>query len=538
MRINKLIHLAAHRFIKVLAFISFKLGCQKATVEIIAALRLGDLAKLGKLHSKACRFEVIASLYGTLLHSAYRLSDGNIEVLRFFLDIGFDPQQRDRSGNTLLDTAVIEGRMDLCRLLLTYGVTLQVTDDSGFTSPIQKAIRYEQEQILVYFLKYLNNHEHLKPVVTDVLKVAVTEERIGLLEQVLVYDIDVHRVFEEGASLLHFVKSPAVLIKLCKYGFDINQQDEFGISLIAKLVMDDRHELAQALLTFHPCLTDGVTEYSDLILAAAKNNNQKLLKLLIAQESESGKYSDFRLWIIIDCVEDKFSLDIMRLFIIHGADINSRNHHSETALMIAAKNNNPYYVRFLVKAGADPNLLDSKGQNALMHAIINKSEKCIMPLLGSTVDIFHRDKKGFDITLHCIARGTELIAGLLIAKGLQLVQLFKNRQTSLTLAAMANNVEMIGLLIQLGVDINAVDNRQRSALMYAAGNGLQQATQCLLVAGADSSLVDKNGNTAESLSSSKAVKSLFRQYSNTKPNFKLTEAASCNQSENTRYSTT
>lgn len=504
MRINKLTTLFTTTLRNIFAFFVCRAGKYKIAQELSEAIRLGNLHKLAGLKAVGCRFDMIASLYGTLLHSVYRISDGNLQVIQFFLDCQANPLDRDHAGNTLLDTAVIEGRLDLCRLLLRNGVKLEVTNELGITTPIQKAIRYRQERILEYFLKFLSNHPDMHYLTTDVLKLVIEENQQELLELVLDYDIDVGRVYQNGGNLLHYIHSPEILNKLIKRGFDINQVDEFGVSLLAKLVMDNQDSLALTLLDWKPQLSNGVSEYSDLILAAAKHDNLSLLERLLAH-GQGLANNDFHEWILIECIEDRLSLDVIKLLIVNGAHVNCRNHREQTPLMLAAKKNNPYYIRYLLRLGANPDLVDKTGRNALMHAIINRSEKCIMPLLTRSKDIFRRDHKGFDITLHCIVKGTELIANLLLAKGLELVQVFDNGQTSLMLAAMANNVELIELLLKLGMDVDAVDAKNRSALMYAAGNNLMTATHKLLEAGANPALVDINGRVAADLTSNHKI---------------------------------
>jgi len=530
--------------------LSRKNKSEKFSEKLTDIIRRADLKALIKLRKKKYDFTLLASLYGTTLHSVYRISNGNSEVLRFFLDLyaSDDFNERDRSGNTLLDTVVIEGRLDLCRLLVTHGVALYACDDSDFTTPIQKAIRYDQEQILLYFLKYLSNHERMHAVITCILKEAVIEERMELIDLLVKYDLDLAHLFENNCNLLSFVKTPRVLRKLCVKGFDINHQDEFGVSLIAKLVMDNSSQLASALLEFDPNLNDGISEYSDLLLAAAKHNNIKLLAKLITKEPKgisaeikaqniyahnikkdkpnlnsdtiaaaqdpvdrgAGQTEhNFREWIICSCISDRYSLEVIKFFIAQGANINGQNHRLETPLMIAAQKNNVYYLRFLNKLKVNPDIVDVNGKNALMHAIINQSEKCVMPLMSVSGNFSLKDKKGLDIALHCAIAGTELIAKFLMAKGINIDKTCSNGQSTLILAAMANNGVMINYLHQLNADLNAVDCYKRSALMYASGNGQIEAVKLLLSFCADKSLLDENGDSAFDLAKTIEIKLLL-----------------------------
>ena len=495
------------------SFCSRKSAQQKRGLALIEATRQADLAKLQKLKRKRVDFSLLASLYGSVLHTAYRLSDGHADVMRFYLEQ--DPQfhQKDHAGHTLLDTAVIEGRLDLCRLLVTYGNPVVVSDPDCDSTPVQKAIRYHQEQILMYFITYFDNHDKLRGLITDVLKEAVLADQLEVVNLLLPYELDLVRTYENGASLLHLVQSKAIMEKLIFRGFDLNQLDEFGVSVIAKTVLENQEALASCVLEYDPDVSQGVGTFPNLLMAAAKNNNLNLLDALLRHEPNSSLRSpdaNFRSWILSFCVEDRCSLEVIRFFMHHGAKLDGGNVRMETPLIIAAQKNDQYYLRFFLKAGANANAIDLEGKNALMHAIINRSEKCVMPLLSHTSNLFSDDKKGHDVIIHCARHGNELIAKLLMAKGIGFSRLGENRQTMLMLAAANNNIEMVSFLQQAGVSLEAVDGRGQTALMYAIQSDAKDAASLLLTLGADPMHQDNKGNSAQSLAENTNLVQLFR----------------------------
>lgn len=58
-----------------------------------------------------------------------------------------------------------------------------------------------------------------------------------------------------------------------------------------------------------------------------------------------------------------------------GADVNARNRHGQTALMIAAKNGHIELIKVLLAAGADCNVTAKYNLNALMLAVLNGHEE-------------------------------------------------------------------------------------------------------------------------------------------------------------------
>jgi len=59
------------------------------------------------------------------------------------------------------------------------------------------------------------------------------------------------------------------------------------------------------------------------------------------------------------------------LFIHDGIDVNMRDEHGRTALMVAAEKGYPEIAELLIDYGADVNARDNHGRDALYYAIIN-----------------------------------------------------------------------------------------------------------------------------------------------------------------------
>ena len=67
-------------------------------------------------------------------------------------------------------------------------------------------------------------------------------------------------------------------------------------------------------------------------------------------------------------------LDIIKLFLDSGADINSKNKDGITALMSASANGYPEVVKFLAEKGIDVNARDNSGMTALRYAVANEND--------------------------------------------------------------------------------------------------------------------------------------------------------------------
>jgi len=69
---------------------------------------------------------------------------------------------------------------------------------------------------------------------------------------------------------------------------------------------------------------------------------------------------------------------MIKLLILHGAQINGHGSDGNTALMIAVKRQNLKQVKYLLTKGASTSIKNAKGQNAVMIAIKKRSK----PLLS------------------------------------------------------------------------------------------------------------------------------------------------------------
>ncbi|TNJ30295.1 Ankyrin repeat protein 1 [Giardia muris] len=70
----------------------------------------------------------------------------------------------------------------------------------------------------------------------------------------------------------------------------------------------------------------------------------------------------------------------------------------ETALMLAAKYNLPYFVEMLVEK--EGGMQDHKGLTALMHGVLGNAEECIAPLALKEVRV--QDDKGFSALMYAV----------------------------------------------------------------------------------------------------------------------------------------
>jgi ankyrin repeat protein len=202
------------------------------------------------------------------------------------------------------------------------------------------------------------------------------------------------------------------------------------------------------------------------------------------------------------------NVEITRLLIENGADVNARDSKGNSVLRRAITEGHPELVALLIDAGADATAVEGD-DNALLPLAVQTGDIEVVRMLldagadvndeASTslvVDIFNMQFQAPGIHA-AAARGMEDILQLLIDNGADVNQSVsvdgENAWPPLTFAAVGNHVEMIDLLVANGAEIEGKTEDVRPLVM-AVTNGQREATLKLIELGADLSRRDEVGN--------------------------------------------
>ena len=88
-------------------------------------------------------------------------------------------------------------------------------------------------------------------------------------------------------------------------------------------------------------------------------------------------------------------LQHVRLLIVNGADINSKDEHGQTALMNAAHAGQVELVRLLIENEADLNITAKYNLSALMLALISHHTEIARLLIEAGADVNIRSNRNF-----------------------------------------------------------------------------------------------------------------------------------------------
>jgi ankyrin repeat protein len=274
------------------------------------------------------------------------LAAGREETARLLIDKGASRDGIYRGGRTILTRAIRNEKTEMVRLGLSLGLNPDTPDAEGD---------------LPLFLTYYNR---------------ANDEILDLLIGAGC-DVNIHRGGE--GNFVHFLigrdekAAPALMQKLLDHGFtDINGRDDGGRTPLILALGRKNRAMAELLLS-HNADVRPVDNHGDSALSKALENDypfELVERIVLAgadvkarDEEGDGGYLDF--------IAANRSTALARLFIKHGAAVDTSDRFGITPLIRAVAYKRPDMVRLLVEAGADVNRRDKENRSALDRAVAN-----------------------------------------------------------------------------------------------------------------------------------------------------------------------
>ena len=179
--------------------------------------------------------------------------------------------------------------------------------------------------------------------------------------------------------------------------------------------------------------------------------------------------ADLKTYLMVAAQYD--SLDIAKLLIEKGANVNVRSPSGKTALWWAARYDHLELAELLIEKGADVNPKNMFDKVDLIGAVQHGHLEMVKLLIKKGADINAKNFYGKTALMIAIQQGHLELAELLIEQGADVNAKDSSGMTALMLAAQYAYLEMAELLIQKGADINAKNRQGEKALTLAIKHG-------------------------------------------------------------------
>ncbi|KKZ61482.1 hypothetical protein EMCG_00144 [[Emmonsia] crescens] len=426
-------------------------------------------------------------------------------VARLFMEHGADPSREDQEGWTPLAIAARTGCVWLVRLLLEYGsndggggslVDVNVRDHNRLT-PLCHAASGGHEDIVRLLLQQGGAH----PDPVDIhgytpLLWAVEGQQAGIVQMLLEnpLPVDVNRQNEDVDTATPFIKSvctsEAIVRLLLTLGKDpdINALSTDGIPVLVLAVADAPGQpdngIIHALLEQEGIIADQRDgEGMTALMHATSVGIYGIVEALVSRadvdvnsRDHTGKTPLCHLW-----PSTTESVEIVRLLLEHGADVNASDDGGRTLFSEAWDRHAFDLMEFLLDVGAEPLWVNSKSEiDADTHADADADtdEKCVFHPGG----LFQLAMKFGHAKL--VKRALVMIVDNGIVD--PTIRLDEHGRTPLCVAAVRGLGEVAKVLLAHSSDKNG-RTAQPLALTLAAMNGYNEIVRLLLDTGGSDS---------------------------------------------------
>ena len=158
------------------------------------------------------------------------------------------------------------------------------------------------------------------------------------------------------------------------------------------------------------------------------------------------------------------------LFLDSGVDINARDEHGWTPLMISTFNGREEVAMLLIQHGADVNAKDTAGYGPLHWAAFNGFSEVVKLLVDRRASVNALSKHGLTPLLQAATRGHLVTVGQLIAAGANVNLASNDGWAPLHKAAANGHTEVVKLLLAKGAERNAEYQDGTTPLIIATKN--------------------------------------------------------------------
>ncbi len=416
-------------------------------------------------------------------------------------------EKRDEAGNTLLHRTAAEGRVELCKFLISRGADVNARNDEGKT-----------------------------PLMMH------TKKDAAMWNVFLDAGVDVNQVDEQGNTSLHLavMLSPEMVPRLLESGVKINAQAKNGMTPLCAAVqshscpLETVKQLLEAgadvnlhgeISSLRTALHYEKTAVAHLLVDAGadvKGSLQRgaLLPLAIRlwdteliRKMLKGEDVDPKDQAVVEALcaaAGCGNTEICALLLEKGVDVNAENGSRETAISLAIAQNEEETVRFLLEKGAKVDGADEtesqrnsdRRELPLKKAVLTGNVE-LCKLLVKHGAHFLDMKDSAEKFMHAAVKSGNVEMCRYVANFNPDVNVrTQDGMTPLHVAAEKVNYELCVFLISRGADVNAKSGNEGTPLHYTArqpspllARAGARVALLLMEAGADAMKTDSGGRT-------------------------------------------
>lgn len=309
--------------------------------------------------------------------------EGDLHVVRLFLDAGMTATGSDAQRRTLLAAAAAGPRPEVVAALLDAGADPNVSDEAMRT-PLMAAAEAGHAEAARLLLAHGANANSLRDDGVTVLMLAADGGHRDVLRQLLGRGVEIDRRDRLGrTALLHAAAgghAEAVALLVAAGADPDRRTRRRGTHALGLAAEQDDVGMATALLDAGVDLErrDLVRDQTALAVAAGAGSAGVARLLLERGADPEARDRDGNTPLMI--AADGGRLEIVRDLLAQGALVDARTGSGLTALMSAAREGHDDVVRALLEAGADPRL-ETEGRYSALSAARQEGHDAVFAIL-------------------------------------------------------------------------------------------------------------------------------------------------------------
>lgn len=429
----------------------------------------------------------------------------------------------------LLCRAAQFGLDNVVQILLQCGASLEAAVTTHGLTPLHLAARHGHVKVTNVLLENKASLTAVDENGLTPLHIASKHSQAAVLSLLLDAHADCNAMDYDGETALDYACKNGshkvvemLLTKLaCEVGSDkegkwspLSTTSYYGFYKCAQLLLEkaakiEVHEtgtgmpLRHAALNGHPQLCQLLLEYGanpntpfdgDYLLSeSVKAGNLEMVKLLIEHGADID-ITDSESQNVLQMAAVKGDKALVAYLIDHGADIYHADGDGFTSTHFAAGHGFAEIVQLLIESGADPQHPALNGWTPL-HACHAHAETTHV-LLKNGVDVNKVTKEGYTPLYIAARSGNHEVLKVLLLYNPELEVTTPEGVSAITAATISGNTEVIRLLLEAGANINKKSGWNNSPLQYAVQQNKPNVLRVLMEYNPRLSLVDDGGNTA------------------------------------------
>ena len=464
-----------------------------------------------------------------LYHAAL---NGHLELCQLLLEHGANPNTLF-VGHPILSESAAAGNLEIVKLLIEHGAEPNATDSED-QNALQKASMKGDKALVAYLLDRGANvyHEDCNGCTST-----IHAAHLGFAEIVqLLIDggADLEHHASNGWTPLHSCHSHAETSHvLLKNGADVNSVTKLGATPLFLAACSGVYDVVKALLSYNPDLELTLADGASALIGGIRSGDAEVVRLLLeagANVNHQSVHKRFPLQFAVErnmvnvlrvlmeyspkldlvdddgdtalhCMNSGTSLEIVKILVNAGVDVNFRNRNRDTPICKAVWSNMPETILYLAKKAK----LDIIGgmRGGPLHIACYRSDLRLVKILVEA---------GADVNL------TDPVAGTPLQIACRSLEASEQKQDTVILylineakvdidivgglhgcainaACGRSSFEVVRLMLEKGTSIDVKDDMGRMAIHFAAARSIENF-QAILGSGADVEVADKMGRTA------------------------------------------